>query len=241
MTGGKKNRNRPKRVPKQARPTEATPDTAAELARARTQVGDQARTSLRPSVILEQARQTTAEHEERIWSSLEEEGRELVSSRGVPIWTVRVHHRIGHLGGFVLWTLIAAVVVPAVVSAVWAVLVMVGVRLVADLAPTVLGEMGASAELVSSRTDSFVFSWVLPVLFFTMVFAGVTLWLIKALALWLIDWGHRLALGLFAGYGMGPVADWRILRARRAAEAARRAADRRVRDKELAESISAQS
>lgn len=198
-------------------------------------------TSLRPSDILAQAKVTTAAHEAKIRESLEDEGRLLVDEQGVPQWTVRVHHKIGHLGGFVVWALLAAAVLPAVFSVIWAVLVTIGVTVVAELPATVLGEIGASAELVSSRTDSFLFSWVMPVMFFVLIFAGVTLWVLKALAQWLIDWGRRLALGLFAGYGMGPVADWKILRARRAAAAVQRAGDRRVRDKELADSISAEA
>lgn len=189
---------------------------------------------------LAQARARTAEHEAQIRESLEEDGRALVDERGVPVWCVRVHHRIGSIGGFVVWALLAAVVIPAVVSVLWAVLMSVGVHLVSGLAPAVLTEMGGSAELVSSRTDSFLFSWVLPVLFFVLILAGIALWVFRLVAEAMIEWGRRLALGLFAGYGHGPIADWRILRARRAVVGAKRAADRRVTQSRLAESISAE-
>lgn len=238
MASGAKKKNR--------NAADRTGDTDAIGVQRRQQSLDGARQELQERTgdgqgsFLEQARATTAAHEARIREELEDDGRALVDEHGVPIWCVRVHHRIGHLGGAVVWALLVAAILPAVVAVIWAVLLSLGVTLVAELAPVVLSEMGASAELVSSRTDSFLFSWVMPVLFFVLVLAGVTLWLLKAVAQWLIDWGRRLALGLFAGYGMGPVADWKILRARRAANQATRAADRRLKDKELAAALASQ-
>lgn len=178
--------------------------------------GPTASTSLAPGDIWSQAKARTAAHDEAVRASLGERGRELADEHKVPVWTIRWHNRVGHVGGFLTFLLIVAVALPVVAMVGWSVLVSLGVRLVTELPPAVLGELGQSQALVSSSTDRFVFSWVMPVLFFVLVLAGAMLWLLRWLAIWSARWARRLSLGLFAGYRTGPLTDWRELRLRRA-------------------------
>lgn len=127
----------------------------------------------------------------------------LLVDRGVPAWTIKAHARVGHLGGAALFALIAIVAVPVLVITAWQMLVVFGVRIVNDVPALVLRELDVNATIVSTRTDSFVFSWVMPVLFFVLIFAGLTLWIMRIVARAVGGYGRRLALGLFAGYGTG--------------------------------------
>lgn len=141
-------------------------------------------------------------------------GRELVDA-GVPAWTVRAHARLGHIGGFIVFLCLMLVGWPVLITLVTTLVRVVGVNVVTRIPSSVLGEVGVPVELAASTTDRFLFQWVIPVLFFVLVLAGLTCLALRRLAIWAWGWTKRLALGLFAGYGTNVWADRHERRAQR--------------------------
>ncbi|OUS97226.1 hypothetical protein [Rhodococcus sp. NCIMB 12038] len=141
-------------------------------------------------------------------------GRELVDA-GVPAWTVRAHARLGHIGGFIVFVCLMLVGWPVLITLVTTLVRVLGVNVVTRIPSAVLGEVGVPVELAVSTTDRFLFTWVIPVLFFVLVLAGLTCLALRRLAIWAWVWTNRLALGLFAGYGTGVLADRRERQAQR--------------------------
>lgn len=169
-------------------------------------------------------------------------GRELVDA-GVPAWTVRAHARLGHIGGFILFLSLMLVGWPVLIVLVTTLLRVIGVNVITRIPASVLGELGVPVELAASTTDRFLFTWVIPVLFFVLVLAGLTCLALRRLAIWAWDWTTRLALGLFAGYGTNVLADRRERRAQKvsgeSARSAARARQAREKAKREADRISA--
>lgn len=152
-------------------------------------------------------------------------GRELVDA-GVPRWTVRAHNRLGHVGGFILFVCLMVVGWPVLVVLVTTLLRTLGVNVITRIPASVLGELGVPVELAASTTDRFLFTWVIPVVFFVLVLAGLTILALRRLTLWAWEWSKRLALGLFAGYGTNLVADRRERQAQKIGGASTKAAAR---------------
>lgn len=140
-------------------------------------------------------------------------GRELVDA-GVPAWTVRAHAVLGHVGGFVLFAGLASVGWLVLIAVVTTLIQILGVNVVTRIPAAVLGELDVPVELAASTTDRFLFTWVIPVLFFVLVLAGLTCLLLRRVAVWALAWTKRLALGLFAGYGTNVLEDRRERKAR---------------------------
>lgn len=141
-------------------------------------------------------------------------GRELVDA-GAPAWTVRAHTRLGHIGGFILFLCLMVVGWPVLIVLVTTLLRILGVNVITRIPASVLGELGVPVELAASTTDRFLFTWVIPVLFFVLVLAGLTCLALRRLAIWAWAWSTRLALGLFAGYGTNVLTDRRERRAQK--------------------------
>lgn len=177
--------------------------TAADRAAKAT---DEARTAL------DEIRESIAADKARRREELGETGGQLIA-RGVPEWTVRVHSRLGHVGGFAVFAALVVVGWPAAIMLVTTLVRIFGVNMVTRLPSTVLGDLNVPVELAASTTDRFLFSWVMPVLFFVLILAGLTLYVVIKLFRWGLIWTKLLALGLFAGYGVGVIADRRIRRA----------------------------
>ncbi|MET3959837.1 hypothetical protein ABIE52_006772 [Rhodococcus sp. OAS809] len=141
-------------------------------------------------------------------------GRDLVDA-GVPAWTVRAHAVLGHIGGFVLFASLAAVGWTVLIALVTTLIRILGVNVVTRIPAAVLGELDVPVELAASTTDRFLFTWVIPVVFFVLVLAGLTCMALRRLAIWALTWTKRLALGLFAGYGTNVLVDRRERQAER--------------------------
>lgn len=158
-------------------------------------------------------------------------GIELVRA-GVPAWTVRTHNRLGHVGGFVLFVCLMVIGWPVLAVLVTTLLRIVGVNMITRLPGSVLSELGVPVELAASTTDRFLFTWVIPVLFFVLVLAGLTCLALRRVVLWAWDWTRRLALGLFYGYGTSVLADRRDRRAQKISSESVEAAARKQRAKD---------
>lgn len=163
-------------------------------------------------IALREIRESMAANSAARTEQLGDTGRELVKI-GVPAWTVRAHNRLGHVGGFILFACLMVVAWPVAVVLVTTLLRTLGVNMITRLPASVLDELGVPVELAASTTDRFLFTWVIPVVFFVLVLAGLTCMALRRLALWGWDWTRRLALGLFAGYGTSILADRRERRA----------------------------
>ena len=166
---------------------------------------------------------------QRVIAELDEDSRSLVLTEDVPLWAVRVHARIGHLGGFGLFLalMLAAWSIAGMVA--WGLLEVVAGELVTKTPAAVLSSLGVSVEVAVSTTDRFVFTWLVPVLFMVAVLAGVCVKLISAGARWGLGMTLRLAKGLFAGYGTSVFTDVARLRAGRVGRKQRRASKKAAR------------
>lgn len=145
-------------------------------------------------------------------------GRALVTERGVPLWCVRLHQRVGHVPGAIVFAVITALAWSLGISLVATLLRIIGVQAVTVFPTWVLEQMNVPVETAVSSTDRFLFTWVMPTLFFVLVAAGLALMAVMGLVRWGRRWTWRLALGLFAGYGTGIGQD-RIERAQAGAAA----------------------
>lgn len=152
-------------------------------------------------------------------------GRDLVDA-GVPAWTVRAHARLGHIGGFILFLSLALVGWLVLIALVTTLVRILGVNVITRIPSAVLGDLGVPVELAASTTDRFLFTWVIPVLFFVLVLAGLTCLALRRLAIWAWIWTQRLALGLFAGYGTNVLEDLRERRAQQISSKSMRSAAR---------------
>jgi len=164
---------------------------------------------------LAQARRRSRASDEELLESVGERGRALVAA-GVPLWTVSLHKRIGHVGGFVVFVVLAALGWGLAGLVGWSLLEVFGIRLVSSVPSVVIDDVGLPTQLVTSSTDRFLFSWVMPVLFFVIVLALAAFALLRAAGRWGLRTMRRLALGLFSGYDTGLRADWARLRSTRA-------------------------
>ncbi|MEW1883114.1 hypothetical protein AB0O58_25860 [Rhodococcus sp. NPDC080181] len=152
-----------------------------------------------------------------------------VVDAGAPEWTVRAHNRLGHVGGFILFVCLMVIGWPLLVVLVSTLVRIVGVNVVTRIPASVLGELGVPVELAASTSDRFLFTWVIPVVFFVLVLAGLTCLALRRVVLWSWEWTRRLALGLFAGYGTTVLADRRDRRAQKIDSDSAKAAGRRQR------------
>lgn len=201
---------------KNGRRSTSTLETNSNKARtARDEVG-QAMRGIKDSVA-----STAAAREEELGPI----GRELVEA-GVPVWTVRAHARLGHIGGFIVFLCLMLVGWPVLITLVTTLVRVLGVNVVTRIPSAVLGEVGVPVELAASTTDRFLFTWVIPVVFFVLVLAGLTCLALRRLAIWAWMWSKRLALGLFAGYGTNVWADRHERRAQRISSESVRSARR---------------
>ncbi|PZU04643.1 MAG: hypothetical protein DI630_00575 [Gordonia sp. (in: high G+C Gram-positive bacteria)] len=195
---------------------------------------------------LKEIRQSVAANAVARQEDLGPVGRALVDA-GAPAWTVRLHNRLGHVGGFIVFLVLMVIGWPVLIVLVTTLLRTVGVNVVTRIPASVLGELDVPVELAASTTDRFLFTWVIPVLFFVLVLAGLTCLALRRLTIWAWDWTRRLALGLFAGYGTNIIADRRDRRARKisgqsttAAAVARQGKDKTKRESARAKSTADQ-
>lgn len=181
---------------------------------------------------ISEARQVAAAKAKERYDALNDEHRALVEQRGVPLWAVRLHSKIGHVGGLLVFVIGAGVSWAAGITLAITFLQILGVQIITSIPGHVLTQLGVSPTTATGSTDRFIFTWVLPVLFFTLVAAGLTVLGLRSLIRIGIAWTRRLALGLFAGYGYGVITDWRERRADRiAATSVRKAAKQERRER----------
>lgn len=188
---------------KSGRRNDAAKTNSTRAQKARTEIGEAVRDIKQGAAVAAARRQ----------EDLGSVGRGLVDA-GVPAWTVRAHNRFGHVGGFVIFACLTLIGWPVSITLVATVVRVLGINIVTRLPAMVLGDLGVPVELAASTTDRFLFTWVMPVLFFVLVLAGLSSVVLWKLAKWAWAWTVRLALGLFAGYGTGVMADRRQRRAR---------------------------
>lgn len=186
--------------------------------------------------VLDEAASQSRERAAARLEALGPTGSALVTERGVPLWCVRLHHRVGHLGGSVIFAVTAALAWSLGISFVATLTRIIGVEVVTMFPTWVLEQVNAPVETVVSSTDRFLFTWVMPTLFFVLVAAGLALMAVMGLVRWGRRWSVRLALGLFAGYGTSIRQD-RIDRAQR--DAAVRAERKQIRTDRRAERVRA--
>lgn len=130
----------------------------------------------------------------------------------VPEWTRRVHEKTGHLGGMIVWALMNVLAWPLVLALLASLVQIASTQFVPNFGTMVAQAFSNDVGLLLGSQDRFMFSWVMPVLFMTMVLALVSYGVVK----WIVGHGlrysHVVADGLFAGYGRSLVDDLKLRR-----------------------------
>ena len=176
--------------------------------------------------LTEGVRERTAARQADELAAFGERGRELLD-QGVPRWCVAVHSRVGHVGGLVVFSVVYGLAWVAGAALTVQLLRLVGVELITRVPTATLSWLGTPSQVVTSSTDRFLFSWVMPVAFFVIVIALCSAWTLRATVRWALRQTRLAARGLFAGYGTGVIEDWRE---RRLSTGHRRAARARLRE-----------
>ncbi|AUI01278.1 hypothetical protein H2C43_07945 [Corynebacterium glutamicum] len=118
---------------------------------------------------------------------------------GWPSWVDKVWKLTGSLGGWFAFLVFAIAVWPVAILAAGTVVTIIGTWGVSVLPSLVISSIGASAGVIISTTDGFLFSWVIPVLFLMIVLALVVMKVLNLIfgALWRFT--MTLRQGLYAG------------------------------------------
>lgn len=129
--------------------------------------------------------------------------------RGAPVWTLRVHRRLGRVGGAAVFFLLMLLLWPALAALVVTGLQWIGVAFLPSLADGVLSSTGLSPKSALISLDVFTFSWLLPVLFFALIGALLAAKLVAVWSRWCYTRSKSWALGLFLGYDTAPWSEFR--------------------------------
>ncbi|BAU96148.1 hypothetical protein N24_1886 [Corynebacterium suranareeae] len=118
---------------------------------------------------------------------------------GWPTWVDKVWNLTGSLGGWFAFLVFVIAVWPVAILAAGTVVTIIGTWGVSVLPSLVISSIGASAGVIVSTTDGFLFSWVIPVLFLMIVLALVVMKVLNLIfgALWRFT--MTLRQGLYAG------------------------------------------
>lgn len=154
--------------------------------------------------------------------------------RGAPVWTLRVHRRLGRVGGAAVFFLLMVALWPALAALVVTGLQWIGVAFLPGLADAVLGSTGLSPKSALISLDVFTFSWLLPVLFFALIGALLGAKLIMVWSRWCYTRSKSWALGLFLGYDTAPWSEFRERLSALRQWRARRRQDKNRRDAAIA-------
>lgn len=133
-----------------------------------------------------------------------------VDPERVPQWTRVVNQKVGHVGGMALWAVMMLVAWPLLMMALWGMARAFSTVMVPTFGEDVASAFGNDLRALLGSQDRFMFSWVMPVLFLTMVLAL----LCYGIGKWIVGHGlrlsRRLAEGLFSGYGRSLAEDIRL-------------------------------
>lgn len=118
---------------------------------------------------------------------------------GWPEWVDKIWNLTGSLGGWFAFLVFVIAVWPVAILAAGTVVTIIGTWGVSVLPSLVISSIGASAGVIVSTTDGFLFSWVIPVLFLMIVLALVVMKVLNLIfgALWRFT--MTLRQGLYAG------------------------------------------
>lgn len=118
-----------------------------------------------------------------------------------PKWTHEVYEANGYTVGTIVFAIAAAVIWGVGFAAMAGVVVIAGTYFVTMLPGVVLSSLGVDAQVLLATPDRFLFSWVLPVLFITIVFGGACAIGVGKYFSWIHRYTGRLRRGLYAGHG----------------------------------------
>lgn len=144
-----------------------------------------------------------------------------------PAWTRWVWSKFGYLGGYLVFLLFILLVWPLGIALAGGVIILVASLVITSVPGMVLSALGVPMAVVVSSTDRFLFSWVIPVLFVTIVLGGGAVLVLKAIAGWAARWTGRIRGGLYAGYGVELPDNLSARRARRKENKAKKKAERK--------------
>lgn len=147
------------------------------------------------------------------------------AAMGAPVWTVRFYDLFGHGWGWLLFVALCLLIVPVSIIAVAMLLMFLSASIIGEVPALVLQATAVTMESIFLDNSTFLFRWVMPVLFVVITLAVLTAFGLRRGCVALIGWLQSVRRGLYAGHGETMKAN----RARRAGDRLVKANEKRKR------------